>query len=191
MIYYPRLKVNKYSLYELKSGIDSIIESYLNLELFDENLKLNNLKIILVVLSIISAGIAHLFSKPFPENYYILLFAIIFYLIFRTSFWFIENKLTGTIFYIGTNIDYFKKYRKSKHYTIKEIKIHSNIDAKKSPSIYEIWFDFLTLEDNKIIISDKKIINCTQMYDEKGYINIARVVQSFKSILKKEIKKIE
>ena len=190
MAYLQKFKINKYSLYELKVGIDSVIECYLNIHDFDENLKLNNMKIIFVILAIACAGIAHLFTNPFPESYYILLFTIIFYLIFRSTYWLIEKKLTGTVFYMGTNLDYCKKYRKNRRYTIKEIKVNSKIDVK-NPSIYEIWFDFVTTEENKIFISKKKIIKCTQIYDERGYINIARVMHSFKSILKKELKKIE
>ena len=191
MIYFPKIKVNKYSLYELKVGIDTVIENYLFLEDFEENLKINNIKLTLVILSLICAGIAHFFSKPFPDYYYIILFALIFYLLFRTIYWFIENILTNTIFYIGANIEYCNKLRKKKNnkYTIKEIKIHSNIDEKK-PSVYEIWFDFDILEDNKIITSKKKKINCISVYDERGYIHREKVIQSFKSIFKKEIRKI-
>ena len=190
MIYIPKLKINKYSIYELKAGIDSIIETQLNIQNFQENLTLNNIKLILVILAIFCAGIAHLFSKPFPDHYYIILFAIIFYVIFRNIFWFIENKLIKNIFYIGSNFEYCKKFRKNKQYSIKEIKFHSNID-EKNPFIFEIWFDFITLEDNKTFISKKKKIDCTKVYDERGYLHIERVIHSFKSIFKKEIKKID
>ena len=190
MIYIPKLKINKYSIYELKTGIDSIIENRLNNEYFEENLKLNDIKIILVILTILCTGIAHLFSKPFPDHYYIILFCIIFYIIFRTLFWFIETKLLDTIFYIGSNTNFCKKFRKNKHYSIKEIKFHSTID-EKTPFIYEIWFEFITLENNKIFISKKNKIDCTKVYDERGYLHEERVIQSFKSIFKREIKQIE
>ena len=191
MIYFPKIKVNKYSLYELKIGIDVVIENYLFLEDFEENLKINNIKLSLVILSLFCAGIAHFFSKSFPDYYYIILFAFIFYLLFRTIYWFIDSILTNSIFYVGTNINYCNKLRKNKNsnYTIKEIKIHSNID-EKNPSVYEIWFDFITLEDNKIFTSKKKKINCISVYDERGYVHREKVIQSFKSILKKEIRKI-
>ena len=192
MIYLPKLKINKYSLYELKIGIDTVIENYLYFQYFEENLKLNNIKIILILLAILCAGIAHLFSKPFPDNYYIIFFSVFFYLIFKTIYWFIENKLTNSIFFIGNNLNYCNKLRKNKnkHYTIKEIKFHSAID-EKNPSVYEIWFDFKTLENNKTFISKKRKINCTAVYDERGYIHQERVIKSFKSIFKKEIRKID
>ena len=191
-LYRPKIQINKYSLNELKLGIDLVIDYYLNFECFDENLKLNNMKIIFVILTIISCAIAHIFSRRFPEYYYILLFSIIFYAIFKTLYWLIENKLLGDIFYIGNNEYYCQKYRnnKSQKYTIQEIKFHSKMD-EKNPSIYLIWFDFILFEDNKIIKSIKRKIDCTKVYDERGYIYTNRVIRSFKSIFKKEIKKIE
>ena len=62
---------------------------------------------------------------------------------------------------------------------------------EKNPSIYLIWFDFILFEDNKIIKSIKRKIDCTKVYDERGHIYANRVIRSFKSIFKKEIKKIE
>ena len=65
-------KRNNYSI-NLKylSFIDSnentrIIEIYLNLKLFNENLKLHTLKTILIVLTIISTGLALFFFKIIP-----------------------------------------------------------------------------------------------------------------------------
>ena len=190
MIFGPKFHINKYSIYELKAGIDFVIEDYLNQEYFDENLKLNNIKLIFIILTIFCAIIGHIYSKPFPDNYYIVLFSLIFYLIFRIIYWYIENILLNDIFFIGTNEYYCHKYRSNKHYTIKEIKFHSNIDFK-NPSIYEIWFDFTVYEDNKIFISNKRKIDCTKIYDERGYIYRNRVIQCFKSIFKKELKKID
>ena len=191
-LYGPKIQINKYSINELKLGIDLVIDYYLNFEYFEENLKLNNMKISFVILTIFCCLIAHIFSRRFPEYYYILLFSIIFYAIFKTLYWLIENKLLGDIFFIGNNEHYYKKYRNKKNqkYTIKEIKFHSKMD-EKNPSIYLIWFDFILLEDNKIIKSIKRKIDCTKVYDERGYIYANRVIRSFKSIFKKEIQKIE
>lgn len=190
MIYLSKIKINKYSTFELKIGIDMIIEIYLNLKLFDENLKLHTLKTILIVLTIISTGLALLFSKPFPDNYNILLSLIICYILFRLTYTFIENKLVKTIFYIGTNIEYCSKLKKNPRYTIKEVKFHSSID-ENNPYIYLIWFDFVTLEGDKLFTSKKRKIDCTKVVDERGYIHREKVIHSFKSIFKKEIKKIE
>ena len=190
--YGPKIQINKYSLNELKFGIDLVIDYYLNYEYFDENLKLNNMKITFVVLAIFSCAIAYIFTRRFPENYYILLFSVIFYAIFKNLYWFIENKLLGDIFYIGNNEKYCQKYRNNKNqkHAIKEIKFHSKMD-EKNPSIYLIWFDFILLEDNKVIESIKRKIDCTKVYDERGNIYTNRVIRSFKSIFKKELKKIE
>ena len=190
MIYIPSVKINKYSLNGLKAGIDSIIEYYLILECFEENLKLNHLKIVFIVLAILCAGLSHLFSRSFPKYYYYIIFMLIFYFIFKSLYYFIEKILTGNTFYRGSNLYYLNKNRKNKYYTIKEVKIHSQID-EKNPYIYEIWFEFITAQDNKVFLSEKEKIDCTKVYDERGYINKFRVVHSFKSFIKRQLKKIE
>ena len=191
MINILKLKINKHSLIELKFGIDTIIDYYLTFENFEENNKYNNIKMTVLLLSILSAIIAHYFSKPFKDNYYIILFTIVFYILFRSIYIFIEYKLMNTIFYIGKNTKYFNKLTKNKKkQTIKEIKFHSYID-EKNPSIYLIWFEFIFLENNKIYISQKRKINCIYVYDERGYLHYERVIHIFKSILKKEIRKIK
>ena len=73
-LYGPKIQINKYSLDELKLGIDLVIDYYLNFECFDENLKLSNMKITFVILTIFSCVIAHIFSRRFPEYYYFTIF---------------------------------------------------------------------------------------------------------------------
>ena len=122
MINILRLKINKYSLFELKTGIDVIIEYYLNFENFEENSKYNTTKFIIVIFTILCAGIAHLFSKRFPDYYNIILFCVIFYVLFRIIYLFIEYKLLNSIFFIGTNSKYCNNLIKKKlKYEIKEI----------------------------------------------------------------------
>ena len=190
MINILRLKINKYSLFELKTGIDVIIEYYLDFENFEENSKYNTAKIIIVIFTILCAGIAHLFSKQFPDYYNIILFCVIFYVLFRIIYLFIEYKLTNSIFFIGTNSKYCNKLIKKKlKYEIKEIKFYSKID-NNNPSIYLIWFDFIFSENIDIYTSPKRTINCIYVYDERGYLHYERVIHIFKSIFKKEIRKI-
>ena len=155
MINILRLKINKYSLFELKTGIDVIIEYYLNYENFEENSKYNTTKFIIVIFTILCAGIAHLFSKQFPYYYNIILFCVIFYVLFRIIYLFIEYKLTNSIFFIGTNSKYCNKLIKKKlKYQIKEIKFYSKMD-NNNPSIYLIWFDFIFSEKMIFILHQK------------------------------------
>ena len=183
------LPINKYSIYELKAGIDKEITSFLGEEDFEENQKYSNIKIIFGLLTVTCTGIAYLYPKPFPANYYIILFSVIGYLIFSTIYWYIDKKIIDTIFYVGTNPEYCQKLRAKKHNKIKEITIHSDIEEKKQ-YIYKIWFDFVILEDGNKITTQKVDIDCTEVYDERGYIHKENVIKYFKSLFKDQISKI-
>ena len=160
------LPINKYSIYELKAGIDKEIQTYLEDEDFQTNQRYSNLKILFGLLTVTCTGMAYLYPKPFPDNYYIILFSVIGYMIFSTIYWFVEKKIIDTIFYIGTNTVYCQKYRKLKHHQIKEVLIHSDIEEKDS-STYVLWFDFITVEDGKKFTSEKQNIKCTDLYDDR------------------------
>ena len=110
--------------YELKAGIDKEITTFLEEEDFEENQKYSNLKILFGLFTVTCTGIAYLYPKPFPDNYYIILFSVIGYLIFSTIYWYIDKKIIDTIFYVGTNPDYCQRLRTKKHNKIKEIIIH-------------------------------------------------------------------
>ena len=70
------LPINKYSVYELKAGIDKEITTFLEEEDFEENQKYSNLKILFGLFTVTCTGIAYLYPKPFPDNYYILSFTL-------------------------------------------------------------------------------------------------------------------
>ena len=182
------LPINKYSIYELKAGIDKEIQSFLEEEEFVEIQKFSNVKILFGLLTVACTGTAYLYPLPFPQNYYIILFSVIGYLIFSTIYWYIDKKIIDTIFYVGTNEDYCQKLRPKKHNKIKEIRIHSDIEDNKK-HIYKLWFDFTYLEDGKMVTSEKVDINCTEVYDERGYIHKDKAIKFFKSLFKEQISK--
>ena len=183
------LPINKYSIYELKAGIDKEIQKYLEEEEFEEIQKFSNIKILFGLLTVSCTGIAYLYPLPFPANYYIILFSVIGYLIFSTIYWYIDKKVIDTIFYVGKNPDYFQKNRSKKHNKINEMRIHSDIDDAKK-YIYKIWFDFTFLEDGNMITTQKAEINCTEVYDERGYIHKDKVIKYFKGLFKDQLSKI-
>ena len=182
------LPINKYSIYELKAGIDKEIQTYLGEEDFEEIQKFSNIKILFGLLTVTCTGTAYLYPLPFPQNYYIILFSVIGYLIFSTIYWYIDKKIIDTIFYVGKNEDYCHKLRSKKPKKISEIRIHSDIeDAKKH--IYKLWFDFI-LEDGQKHVSDKFDFNCTEIYDERGYIHKEKAIKIFKPLLKEQVSKV-
>ena len=184
------LPINKYSIYELKAGIDKEIQTYLEDEDFITSQRLSNLKILVGLLTVTCTGVAYLYPKPFPQNYYIILFSVIGYMIFSTVYWYVDKKVIGNIFYIGSNENFCQKYRRTKHNKVKEIIFHSDIEEKDS-SIYDLWFDFITLENGKKITSEKQQIKCTEVYDERGYIHKDNVIKLFMNIFKKEVAKFD
>ena len=184
------LPINKYSLYELKAGIDKEILTYLEEEEFEENQRYSNIKIFFGILTVSCTGMAYLYPKPFPDNYYIILFSVIGYLIFSTIYWYIDKKIIDTIFYVGKNIEFFQKLRKNKNNKLNEVIIHSDIEEEKK-HIYKIWFDFSFLENkNKSITTEKFDINCTDIYDERGYIHREKIQKIFKELFKQQVSKV-
>ena len=184
------LPINKYSIYELKAGIDKEIVSFLEDEDFEEIQKFSNIKILFGLLTVSCTATAYLYPKPFPDNYFIILFSVIGYLIFSTIYWYIDKKVIDTIFYTGTNEEYFQKIRVKKNNKIKDMIIHSDIDDDKK-HIYKIWFDFTIIGNEKKITTEKKDINCIEVYDERGYIHKDKVLKFFKALFKEQISKIE
>ena len=155
------LPINKYSIFELKAAVDKEIHSYLEEEEFEENQRYSNIKILFGILTVSCTGMAYLYPKPFPDNYYIILFSVIGYLIFSTIYWYIDKKVIDTIFYAGKNAEFFQKLRVKKNNKLNEVIIHSDIEDNRK-HIYKIWFDFSFLESqNKPITTEKFDINCT------------------------------
>ena len=185
------IPINKYSIFELKAGIDKEISNYFIEEDFDEIERYSNIKIFFGFLTCCCTGTAYLFPLPFPKNYFIILFSVIFYLIFSTIYWYIDKKVIDTIFFVGKNDDYFHKLRPKKGNKIKEMIVHSDIDAKnnKKKHIYKLWFEF-KFGDTNIIKTDINEINCTEVYDERGYIHNDKVLKLLRNIIKATIPKI-
>ena len=183
------LPINKYSIYELKSGIDQCISSFLESNDFKENQRYSNLKIFVGLITLSFTALAYLYPKPYPENYNAIVIGCIGYWIFSTLYWIIEKWVISNVFYIGSNPDYCQKLRPRKHYKIKEIVINSEI--KDKTSTYNIWFNFTALQDNKKFNSEIRKIDCTKVYDERGFIDKEATNRFFKSILDEEVSKID
>ena len=185
------IPINKYSIYELKAGLDREISNYFLEEDFDLIEHYSNVKIFFGFLTCLCTGTAYLFPLPFPQNYYIIVFSVIGYLIFSTIYWYVDKKIIDSIFFVGRNDDYFQHLRPKKGNKIREMVIHSEIDMKnnKRKHIYKLWFDFI-FYDNSSVTSDITEINCTEVYDERGYIHNDKVVKQLRNIIKAIITKV-
>ena len=185
------IPINKYSIYELKAGLDREISNYFLEEDFDLIEHYSNVKIFFGFLTCLCTGTAYLFPLPFPQNYYIIVFSVIGYLIFSTIYWYVDKKIIDSIFFVGRNDDYFQHLRPKKGNKIREMVIHSEIDMKnnKRKHIYKLWFDFI-FYDNSSVTSDITEINCTEVYDERGYIHNDKVVKQLRNIIKAIIPKV-
>ncbi len=72
------IPINKYSIYEMKSAIDTKITEHLEKKLeFTENYFLSNIKIAVGLLCLSFTALAYFYPKPFPENYNVVLFSVI------------------------------------------------------------------------------------------------------------------
>ena len=180
--------INKYCTYELKAIIDREISNYFIDEDFDLIEHYSNFKIIFGFLTCVCTGIAYLFPLPFPQNYYIILFSVIGYIIFSTIYWYVDKKVIDSIFFVGKNDDYFEKLRPKKDNKIIGMIVHSEIDMKniRRKHIYNLWFD-LIFEDDEAITTDVSEIDCTKVIDERGYVHNDKVVKKLKHIIKKKI----
>ena len=185
------IPINKYSIFELKAGIDKEITNYFINEDFDEIEYYSNLKIIFGFLTCCCTGMAYLFPLPFPQNYYIILFSVIGYAIFSTIYLYIEKWVIDTIFFVGTNEDYFKYLRPKKGNKIKEIIAHSEIDNTNNNKkhIYKLWFDLIFENGKEKVKTDVSEINCTEIYDDRGYIHRDKILKTLKNIIKTTIPK--
>ena len=70
--------------------------------------------------------------------------------------------------------------------------VHSEIDSKnnKRKHIYKLWFD-LTLDNSKENVkTDISEINCTEVFDERGYLHKDKVLKMLKNYIKATIPKI-
>ena len=186
------IPINKYSIFELKARLDKEITDYFINEDFDEISYYSNIKILFGFLTCCCTGTAYLFPLPFPQNYFIILFSVIFYAIFSTIYWYIEKKVIDSIFFVGKNEDYFQHLRPKKGNKIKEMIVHSEIDCKnnKRKHIYKLWFDLKLDNPIERIKTDISEINCTEVFDERGYVHKEKVLKIVKNIIRNTIPKI-
>ena len=185
------IPINKYSVYELKASLDSKISEFFLEEDFDLIEHYSNMKILFGLLTCCCTGTAYLFPLPFPQNYYIILFSVIGYAIFSTIYWYVDKKIIDSIFFVGKNDDYFYRLRPKKGNKVVGMVVHSEIDMKniKKKHIYKLWFDFV-FEDGQATTSDITEINCTDVYDERGYIHGDKVIKQLKNIIRSIFPKI-
>lgn len=155
---------------------------------FAEYQKYSNIKIAIGLMIIFFTGFAYFYPKPFPENYYIILISVIGYGISSSLYWFVEKKLIKDMFYYGSNVEYCSLYRKGKRFKIKEMKINSEV--KDRTYVYNIWFDFITLEGHKFK-SPVKTIDCTTVCDERGYMIKDNIVKAFTQLFHESLKVVE
>ena len=186
------IPINKYSIFELKASLDKEITNYFIDEDFDEISYYSNIKIFFGFLTCCCTAIAYLFPLPFPQNYFIILFSVIGYIIFSTIYWYFEKKVIDSIFFVGTNEDYFQHLRPKKGNKIREMTAHSEIDSNnnKRKHIYKLWFDLKLDNTKEIIKTDVTEINCTEVFDERGYIHKEKVLKILKNFIKSTIPKI-
>ena len=184
-----QIPINKYSIYELKSEIDQSIVSHLEKKEFIENHTNSNLKIVVGLITLTCTAVAYFYPKPFPLNYNAILFSVIGYGIFSTIYWYLDKHYIKNTFYCGINSSYCSKLRAKKHHVIKEIRMNSEI--KDRSVIYNLWFEFVTVEGGKVFKSAISQIDCTEVCDEMGYVHRDIVAKKFDDILNKEMVKIE
>lgn len=171
--------INKYSIHEMKATIDSHIIEYLEKNEFVEFHLFTNLKILFGFFCIFWTAIAYLYPKPFPENFNLVLMSLIFYGLGSASYYYLEKYMIKQSFYTGTSENYFNKLRYAKKEKLKCIRISSEI--KDYCHMYNLWFDFITLDGRKIQ-SEKVEVDCTKLCDERGNVKSEMVFQQFKSI---------
>ncbi len=71
------IPINKYSIYEMKSAIDTKIVEHLENKGYKEDNYLSNVKIAVGMFCLFFTGLAYLYPKPFPENYNVVLVSVV------------------------------------------------------------------------------------------------------------------
>ena len=181
------IPINKYSIYEIKSGIDQVISNYMEKTGFTEYQKFSNIKIIIGLIILIGPALSYLYPLPFPENYPIIALGVAIYVIFSAVMWVFENYYLKSVFYCGANQSYCDKLRLKKHLKIQEIRINSEIEDY-SPD-YNLFLEFIT--DEGKFKSNETIIKANNVIDERGYVVRDEVIKIFSSFLKKEISELK
>jgi hypothetical protein len=89
-------------------------------------------------------------------------------------------------FYTGYNEEFVSKLRYGKREKLRLIRISSEI--KDNSHLYELWFDFI-LTNGQQISSEKVNIDCTTIFNERGYVQKDLVNDQFKKILEEQLTK--
>jgi hypothetical protein len=172
--------INKYSIHEMKAAIDNQIIEFLENNGFVEHHRFTNLKILTGTFCIFWTAVAYLYPKPFPENFNLVLLSLILYGIGSAVYYYLEKYVVKQSFYTGSNENYYSKLRYGKKEKLKCVRLSSEI--KDYSHIYDLWFEFITLDGRKIQ-SQKVEVDCTKLCDEMGHVNSDLVFQQFKTIL--------
>jgi hypothetical protein len=91
------------------------------------------------------------------------------------------------IFYTGFNDIFVTPLRRGRKEKLKTIKFSSEI--KDHSHFYEIWFEFVNLENQKFS-SEKRTIDCSKICDDRGYVQKDLVIEKLMEILTQEVTKI-
>ena len=160
------IAINKYSIFDLKAGMDTRIAEYLEESQFTEINYHTNLKIVVGLFCLFWTALAYLNGKEFPDNYYIILVSVIFYFIGSSIYWYIESYIVLNTFYIGDSQEYFQNNFKNSN--IKYLKINSEI--KDNDQYYICWLTVVTKNGNEIECTKFTKSFC-DFYNERGYAN--------------------
>lgn len=156
--------VNKYSIYDLKSAMDSRIAEYLESKNFSEIHVHTNLKIVVGMFCLVWTALAYFNGKAFPDNYSIIMVSLAFYCVGSLAYWYVEKYLIKNTFYITENTKYFTETLKNER--IKHLKLNS--DIKDSEEYYSVWLSAVT-HSGKEIECDKLNKSFCNYFNNRGY----------------------
>lgn len=179
------LPINKYSIYDLKSGVDTRIAEYFEELGFEEVNNHTNMKIVIGMFCLVWTALAYFNGKQFPDNYNIIAISLLFYAIGSVAYWYLEKYVIKHTFYITRNEKYCSA--KLKNNKIKYIKVNSEVED--NIPTYKVWLSIVTVEG--------KEKECSRLnksfglyYDERGYCH-RNIVNELTEELIQSIKKVD
>ena len=156
------IAINKYSVSDLKSTMDSKIIEHLESLDFKENNYYSNLKIITGLYCIFWTCLAYLNGKEFPHNYNIICISLVFYFLGTIVYWYIESYIIKETIYVGSN--------NSLYPNLEYIKLESISDYETSKFDYPYTLNVYIKEKNKKDIKINNVkANFINYFDERGY----------------------
>ena len=174
------IPVNKYSVYDLKNACDTRIIEFLENKKFTEIHTYSNIKILLGSFCLIWTALAYLNGKQLPESYNIILLSLVFYFSGSLIYWYVEKYIIKSIFYVGSNTEYFRSLGNN---SINKIKISSEV--KDLSNIYSIWVTIV--KNSKETESEKIEKSFCELFDERGYCHRQKVNEFIEQVLAKSI----